>query len=474
MRRRAAVVGGGFGGLAAAGLLARAGCAVTLFEAEPVLGGKARRLRAEGVTLDTGPTLLTMPGVVRGLFADLDATDLLPPITGLDQQCAYRFADGRGFVATRDLESMVAAVQAIEPADAPSLRAFYDEAATLYRAVGEPYLEAPFEGMAGFLRRVARRGPRAMLAGLRMGTLAGLAARRFRSPELRQVVGRYATYVGASPWQVSAAFAMIPHLERVLGVHHVRGGMGALVDALAAAAHRLGVRVQLGVRARWTSRGAGFLVGPPGGEEEVDTVIVNADPLGDRHVAPLALSGYVLLLAVPRRLALPHHGVFFSADYAREFAQLFAGEPPDDPTVYICHPAATDPTMASPVVSGLYVMVNAPTLRAPHAAWPHADRVRAQCLARIDAAVPGLARDSVVLGERTPADFAREGAPRGSLYGFLPRGRFGPFRRPRMRGPVPGLFHAGGGTHPGGGVPMVLQSGRFAAAMALDHLGVRA
>jgi phytoene dehydrogenase-like protein len=86
--------------------------------------------------------------------------------------------------------------------------------------------------------------------------------------------------------------------------------------------------------------------------------------------------------------------------------------------------------------------------------------------------MPGVAREAVVLGERTPADFAREGAPRGSLYGFLPRGRFGPFRRPRMRGAAPGLFYAGGGTHPGGGVPMVLRSGRFAADMALAHVGL--
>jgi phytoene dehydrogenase-like protein len=126
--------------------------------------------------------------------------------------------------------------------------------------------------------------------------------------------------------------------------------------------------------------------------------------------------------------------------------------------------------MAAPGCSGVYAMVNAPTLRTPAARWPHAERVRAQCLRRLDAEVPGIARQATVLGERTPVDFAAQGAPRGSLYGFLPAGRFGPFRRPRMRGTPPGLFFAGGGTHPGGGVPMVLLSARFAAGMALAHL----
>ncbi len=473
-RRRVAVVGGGFGGLAAAGMLAHAGAAVTLFEAGSTLGGKAQRLRGDGVVLDTGPTLLTMPGVVRDTFDALGASDLMPALHALPEQCTYRFADGRRFVATQALEPMIESAAALEPADGAGLRAFYASAAALHRAAGEPYLEAPFEGLAGFMRRVARRGAGAVTTGLGMGTLAGLAARHLRSPALRQFAGRFATYVGASPWQVSAAFALIPHLERTEGVHHVAGGVGALVDAFATALGRLGVMLCLDARAVWRPRGAGFLVGPPGREIEADAVVVNADPLGDAAREPLALSGYVLLLGVPRRLGLPHHSVLFSADYAAEFRQLFAGQPADDPTVYVCHPAATDPSMAAARRSGLYVMVNAPTLRAPCETWPHAARVRAQCLQRLEAVAPAAARDAVVLGERTPADFARQGAPRGSLYGFLPRGRFGPFRRPRMRGPTPGLFHAGGGTHPGGGVPMVLLSGRFAAAMALQHVGLAA
>jgi 1-hydroxycarotenoid 3,4-desaturase len=472
MRHRVAVVGGGFGGLAAAGVLARAGAEVTLFEAAPALGGKAGRFRTEGLALDTGPTLLTMPQVVRDTFEALGAADLLPPLMELPVQCAYRFADGRRFDATRALGPMVEAAAALHPADGNGLRAFYAAAAELHRVAGEPYLEAPFEGFGGFMRRAARRGTRAVLAGLRMGTLADLAARHLRSEPLRQFAGRYATYVGGSPWQVSAAFALIPHLERTLGVHHVAGGLGALADAFGGALGRLGVTVRLGTRAQWAARGRGFVVGPPGDEIETDAVVVNADPLGDRHREPLALSGCVLLIGVPRRVGLPHHTVLFSRDYAAEFRQLFAGEPADDPTVYVCHPAATDPTMAAPGWSGLYAMVNAPTLRAPWARWPYAARVRAQCLAALDRALPGLSDAAVVLDQRTPVDFARRGAPRGSLYGFLPRGRLGPFQRPRMRGTPAGVFFAGGGTHPGGGVPLVLLSGRFAAAMALEHVGL--
>lgn len=473
MRKRAAVIGGGIGGMAAAGFLARAGLDVTLFEAQPALGGKAQRLHLEGLRLDAGPTLLTMPEVVRDTFTALGAADLLPRLLELPRQCDYRFADGRCFTAWRDLERTVAEAAAVDAADGRGLRAFYAEAEAVWRAAGAPYLEEPFDGMAGFVLRVARRGPGAVLRGVALGTLAGLARKHLRSPALRQFVGRFATYVGASPGQVSAAFALIPHLERAEGVWHAEGGMAAVVDGLAAALQRLGVHVATGTPTRWRPLGSRFLVGPTGGELETDVVVVNGDPVGERTARPLALSGYVLLLGVPRRLALPHHHVWFARDYDREFAQLIAGDPPDDPTVYACHPVASDPSMAAEGRSGLFVMVNAPTLppgTRPDR-WPHADRMRARCLERLETEVPGIAREAVVLGERTPADFAREGAPRGSLYGYLPAGRFGAFRRPRMRGTPPGLFFAGGGTHPGGGVPMVMLSGRFAAGMALRHLG---
>ena len=92
----------------------------------------------------------------------------------------------------------------------------------------------------------------------------------------------------------------------------------------------------------------------------------------------------------------------------------------------------------------------------------------------VDAIRTPLGRRNGKLKDWHPVDLAAQGAPGGSIYGFLPHGKFGPFRRPRIRGESPGLFYAGGGTHPGGGVPLVMLSGRFAAEMASEHLRGRA
>jgi phytoene desaturase len=485
-RTRVAVIGGGIGGLTAAGLLAKEGHEVTLFERSSTLGGKAQAVKVDGITLDTGPTLLTLPALVRGTFERLGALELLPPFMELEPQCVYRFADGCGFTAYKDLERTAASAAELRRSEGRGVHTFYAEAEAIYRAAGEPYLEAPFEGMAGFMARVARRGVGAVLAGMRLNTLDELATRHFRTEHMRQFVGRFATYTGASPYQASAAFALIPHIERAYGTHHVRGGIGALVEALGEAVRKLGVAVRLNARARYELTGrAGYQVGPAGEAEAYDSVVVNADPLEAlrREGEPLALSGYVLLLEVDGRPAVPHHTVLFSQDYRREFDELFSGRLANDPTVYVCNPSATDGTMAPPGKTGLFVMVNAPPLptgaseaERAGAAWElNAERATRQVLERLSTHFPELKGRVRVLGQRTPVDLAAQGAPGGSIYGFLPHGRFGPFRRPRIRGSTPGLFFAGGGTHPGGGVPMVMLSGSFAAEMASAHLrGVRA
>ncbi len=476
-----AVIGGGIGGLTAAGALAAAGHRVTLFEAGPTLGGKAQVFASDGLTFDTGPTVMTMPETVERTFELLRARDLLPTLHTLELQTQYHYADGQTFSCWADLERAAESAEQLESGGAVALRRFYERAAHIHRAAGEPYLEAPYESMVGFMARAARRGLGALLTGLQLSTLDTLATRSFSSPHLRQFVNRFATYAGASPYEANAAFAMIAHLEHAHGVHHVQGGVGALVSALARAVTRLGVDIRLNSKTWWREHAPGELVVA---DERFDGVVVNADPMATqgRATEPRSMSGYVFFVEAKtltvKPLDLPHHSIIFSSDYPREFRELAEGHVPSEPTIHVCHPGATDPSMRSNERGqhGLYVMVNVPALpgdvdETAEQFWAEQRlALKAWCLARMREQWPELRQAELrVLSDRTPLDLARLGAPGGSIYGFVPHGRLGPFRRPPMKARTPGVFFAGGGTHPGGGVPLVMLSGRFAAQLVERH-----
>ena len=320
---------------------------------------------------------------------------------------------------------------------------FYAEAARLYRAAGEPYLEAPFEGMAAFMRpgraawsvRAARRpadghARRARAAALPLARAA--AVRRAGSPPT------------PAPLRTRRArpSRSFPTSSDATGVHHVEGGMGALVRRSAAPrSRRLGVELRLGTApaAAVVARRARALVrrrrGAPlrrgGGERATRSPLTGGpSPSRSRCRATCSCSRPT---AAFRSRTTPSAS---RPTTAREFDELFSGRLAEDPTVYFCHPAATDPTMAPEGKSGLFVMANAPAIDAAAGddEWAVREQtLREQCLAAARAVVgPGVGL--TVLAERTPRDLERLGAPGGSIYGFLPHGKFGPFRRPRIRG----------------------------------------
>lgn len=467
-----AVIGGGIGGLSAAGLLCKRGRHVVLFEQRERLGGKAERLQVDGLSFDTGPTLLALPHLLASVFEDLHIE--MPRLHRLERQCEYLYPNGQSFSAYESLEQTAQQAELLGTGEGFRLAQFYKRAEDIFHAAGAPFLDAPFDGFTGFIQQVWRSGgAKAALLGASLGTLNQLAEQTVSSPELRQFINRFATYVGASPYEASASFALIAHAERAFGVHHPEGGMGALATRLAHGVQHMGVEMRLGERVTYRHTGKDFAVTSSAGEERFSQVIVNVDPWSslDQAQSPsplhrdqLSMSGYVMLLDVPKVMQLAHHSILFSADYEKEFAQIFAGEIPDDPTIYLCHAAASDPTVQHESRTALYVMVNSPTWD-PDSPYPSV-QLRERLLARLRSLIGSGAK---VVGERTPHDFAALGAPRGSLYGAVGHGRMGPFSRPRMRGKYAGQFFVGGGTHPGGGVPMVALSGRFAAELAMTE-----
>ncbi|NJP26460.1 FAD-dependent oxidoreductase [Microbispora hainanensis] len=492
------VVGGGVGGMVAALLLARDGHDVRIHERLPRLGGKLAEHRRDGFTFSIGPSLLTLPGLFLDLGVPLDLLEL-------DELCRYRFADGSTLSTYRDPGRTAEAVDRLAPGEGRGWRAFHrwaerclDASTRTFFAgpLSGPVVEPPFRpggrpsggpsgGPAGGRpgRPLPRPRPGDLLAVAPGRTLHGLACRFFRDPRLRQYAGRYATYAGSNPYRAPAALGCVPAIEHGDGGWYVRGGLPRLAEALAASLDKAGVEVRLETEITEILADAERVVGvrtAPGEVVRADIVIVNADAaalygrlLPDRtrlrRIARLGLSSsaFLMLAAVEGRTeGLPHHSVVFSADYRREFGDIFERRrPPEDPTVYIGCPAVTDDTQAPPGAESWSMLVNVPA--GDPARWPRPPEAYAELvLERLASRGHDLSGRLRFLDLLTPADLRdRYGAWGGAIYGGAYGGPFAPFRRPGNRGPRRGLYLVGGSVHPGGGLPLVAMGGRIVAAL---------
>jgi phytoene desaturase len=493
---RVVVVGAGLGGLAAAARLAALGHAVTLLEQADEVGGKLGWYARDGHAFDTGPSLVTLPGIHRDLFAATgarleDEVDLVR----LDLAGAVRFADGTTLTMPGHRADVPAALdEGLGDGAGAQWSALMARAAEMWRVTEQPFLRSPLRG-AATLAGLARSG-RDVATVAPWRTLRGLGRRHLRHPHLRTLLDRYATYSGSDPRRAPAVLATVPYVEQEFGSWYVRGGLRRLALAVAGRAETCGADIRTGCRVRRVLVAGGRASGVELADGEVvpaDVVVSGADAAalyGDllpgapgtgrvrralRRSTP-SLSGFVLLLALRGRTPGPaHHTVLFPDDYDAEFDAVFGTgrydrpRPVDDPTVYVSAP--DDPALRPDDDSeSWFVLVNAPRhdpaggvdWDAAGLADRYADAVLAT-MARRGLDVRDRVRWRVV---RTPADLARDtGSVGGSIYGTSSNGARAAFLRPGNVSPVPGLFLVGGSSHPGGGLPLVALSAEIVASL---------
>ena len=469
MCARVVVVGAGMGGLAAATRAAAAGHAVTVLEQAPTIGGKSGRveLEADGRTwrFDSGPSLLTMPWVVRDLWAAVGLAE--PDLVRVEPVTRYAFADGTGFDLSADVPQAMEALEAWSPGAGADWLRFLGLCAGMWRAS-----ERVLEGPPPFPPRRPGPGeptpdPRDLLAVKPWHTLRTLARATVRDPRLRMVVERFATYAGADPRRAPAALVVAGYVEHAFGAWHVPGGLYELVLQLAGRLEELGGEVRLGTRALGIVRSGSRVTGvrTEAGVVPADAVVWDGDALtlrralrgGRRPGRERSVSGLALMLAVDGRSDdLVHHHIRFPADYDAEFDDVFRRRRPvQDPTLYVSASCATTPSEAPEGGENWFVLANAPA--GIDADWEaEADRL----VARL-----GVADRVVARHVRSPDAIASEtGAVGGAIYGDAPHGRLGTITRPghRVAG-VRGLWRVGGTAHPGGGLPLVMLGGALVA-----------
>lgn len=506
----ATVIGGGIAGLATAALLGREGYAVTLLEANDVLGGRAGVWEADGYRFDTGPSWYLMPEVFDHFFRLLGTSSAEQlDLQRLDP--GYRvFAEGSEspIDIVADFEGNVELFESIEAGSGDALRRYVASASDAYELALGRFLYNTFDDPRSLVGAdVLRRGPAIARLGTR--SLSGLIEKHVSDPRLQQVLGYPAVFLGSSPFDVPSLYHLMSHLDLADGVYYPQGGFGTVIERIAALAVAEGVEVRTGARVTEITtaatpsrrvrgvarrargaRATGVRYADADGAVhsiESDIVVSAADlHFTETQLVPAELRSYpeewwdernpgpgAVLVMLGVRGSLPelsHHNLFFTENWADNFSAIY-GTPsfiPEPASIYVCRPSATDGSAAPADHENLFVLVPVPAdpgIGGGGLGRGGADEVERAADAAIHqisswAGIPDLAQRIVLRRTVGPADFATDlNSWRGGALGpahTLRQSAF--FRGKNASSRIDGLFYAGGSTIPGIGLPMCLIS----------------
>ncbi|MBL7260647.1 phytoene desaturase family protein [Paractinoplanes lichenicola] len=477
---RVVVVGAGLGGLACALHLAAAGRQVTVVEREPVPGGRNGKLSVDGYDFDTGPTVLTMPELIAEPLEAVgeNLSDWLE-LTPLDPAYRAYYPDGSTLDVRTDTVRMAAEIARVCGArEADGYLRFVDFARQLWKLERDHFidrnLDTPLDLMNLNLLKLLGMG------GFRR--LQPKINQYFRDPRTQRIFSFQAMYAGLAPQDALAIYAVIAYLDSVAGVYFPKGGMHAVPRALAGAAEKHGVtfRYETTVTDVETANGRATAVITADGERiPADVVVLNPDlPIAKRDLLPparerrLKYSPSCVVLHIGSRQGYTktaHHNIHFGSKWQGTFDEIISqGRLMSDPSLLVTNPTHTDPSLAPAGRHSYYVLAPTPNLVAGPMDWRGGlgDRYAASLIRTLEQrGYIGFGDGIEVQRVITPADWEDQGMAAGTPFAAAHTfAQTGPFRPANLHPGLENVVFTGSGTQPGVGVPMVLISGKLAAA----------
>jgi phytoene desaturase len=495
MTSRAVVIGSGFGGLAAAVRLRARGYAVTVVEALDQPGGRARVFRQDGFTFDAGPTVITAPYLLDELFecSGRDARDYFE-LMPVDPFYRIMYHDGSIFDYVGDDERLFAQIEQFNPRDVDGYRRLVQHSRRIFEVGYEQLADRPFSKASDMLRVL----PQMMRLGSHR-SVYDVVSSYIRDDRLRQAFSFEPLLVGGNPFSTTSIYLLIHWLERKWGVHFARGGTTAIVHGLIRLLHDMGAEVRLDspvARISVNNGRANGIVLESGEFLGADVVVSNGDPSyvygrmidpqhrrmhTARRIARVRQSMGLFVAYFGTNVQYPevkHHTIVLGPRYKGLLDDIFRRRVlADDFSLYLHAPTRSDPSLAPPGHEAFYVLSPVPNNRSG-IDWDsegprYLDRIMESLEQRL---LPGLRESTVTARVLTPNDFQRDlRSIDGSAFGPEPvllQSAY--FRYHNVSDDVAGLYFVGAGTHPGGGIPGVLQSARVLDRIVPDPVGKKA
>lgn len=488
MQKKVVIVGAGPGGLSAAMILAHRGFEVKVVEKADRVGGRNAELKVGDYSFDTGPTFLHQKFTLDEIFAETgrESSDYMDFVK-LDPMTRLTWGKDVSIETTFDEDKMAASIAETFPGDDEGYRNFMADHAPKLRAI-YPCLQRPYDKITSYMRsEMLKVVPYIATAK----SVVDVLDRYFKDDRLKLAFTFQAKYLGMSPWKCPALFSILSYTEYKYGIYHVQGGLCKISEGMAKAASEDGAEILLNSPVKQVifdrKKAKGVLL-ENGETLEADHVIMNADyahamvnlmngeGLEEKRVElkKYSCSTFMLYLGIDKLYAdQPHHHILFADDYRKNVEDIRGErEVSEDMSIYVRNSSVTDPHVAPEGHSQLYILV--PTINTRHGHdWEATQKdYRDKVIQRIEERTCMKDLSQHIVAERilTPVDWRDEGDIfMGATFNLAHTIDQMLYFRPhnRMKG-FDNLYLVGGGTHPGSGLPTILESGRISSNMLCD------
>jgi phytoene desaturase len=481
MSQRVIIIGSGFGGLGTACLLAKAGYQVTVLEKNDQLGGRAGLLEADGFRFDMGPSWYLMPDIFENFFKllgervedHLNLVRLEPSYRIFFKDTPLEPIDIYGDLA-KDLPTL----EKLEPGITPKLHDYLQRAEFQYRIAVDRFIYKNYDSIFDFFTwEVIKSGTQLSV----FQNMDSYVKKFFKRQEVQKILQYPLVFLGSSPYQTPALYSLMSHLDFHQGVFYPMGGIYEVIKALAKLAHTFGAELKTQaevVKILHSDHQVSGVQLTDGTQLEADIIISNADIEHTQNVLladephlkrvdwskkQLAPSAFILYLGLNKLIpAAKHHSLIFSQDWQKNFGDIFTNPQwPSDPSLYICAPSKTDPSVAPAGCENLFVLVPiAPGLdESDECQMQEFEEQILKTLAE-QLHEPDLKNHIMFKQRFTGADFStRYHSYKGTALGLSHSlWQTAIFRPNNVDATMENLYYVGANTNPGIGMPMCLIS----------------
>ena len=478
----AIIIGAGVAGLASAIRLSLQGFEVTVFEKNDYPGGKLSDFQLNGYQFDAGPSLFTQPQNIEALFelANEPIADYFQ-YKALPIAFKYFYEDGTVINAYTNAEDFANELENKLGADGKKLQAYLAQSKKLYQDVGSIFLNYSLHTISTLFKAPIFKALKTVRLKHLFNTMHALNAKHFSKEQTIQLFNRYATYNGSNPYQAPGILSLIPHLEHNEGTYYPMGGMISITNALYQLALKKGVKFQFNAEVQNIISADKKVKGVLVNEQlhAADMVVSNIDVyftyknlLKNEILAKKVLrqerssSALIFYWGINKEFSeLELHNIFFSKNYKAEFEAIFKTKTfYADPTIYINITSKCEPgKQAKSGTENWFVMVNVPANIGQD--WEaYRLKYRAVIIEKLNRLLhtsiesfieAEAVLDPILIDEKT-------GSYQGSLYGTSSNSKMAAFmRHPNFSKELAGMYFVGGSVHPGGGIPLCLQSAKI-------------